>query len=116
MTRRLWPPMWSTGATSGTAAVQQGGVLSNGVTFTINTATISNVTPVTGLSGTQVTIAGSGFGASQGSGQVFLGTAAGVVQTWSDAQIVAAVGTGAATGYALVIPRMAPSVTRVPSP
>ena len=109
----------STGATtSGTAAVQQGGVLSNGVTFTINTATISNVTPVSGLPGTQVTIAGSGFGASQGSGQVFLGTAAGVVQTWSDAQIVAAVGTGAATGYALVIQNGAVSnqETLPPSP
>jgi uncharacterized protein affecting Mg2+/Co2+ transport len=53
--------------------------------------------------GTQVTIAGSSFGAAQGSGQVWLGTANAVVQTWSDTQIVALVASGSASGNALVL-------------
>jgi hypothetical protein len=50
-----------------------------------------------------VTVAGSGFGAAQGFGQVWLGTVPGVVQSWSDAQVVAVVGAGSATGYARVL-------------
>ena len=50
-----------------------------------------------------MTISGSGFGAAQGSGQVWLGTAAGVVQSWSDAQIIALVAAGSASGNALVL-------------
>jgi len=53
-------------ATTGIAQVQQGGNLSNSVAFTINTATITNVTPTSALPGAMVTIAGSGFGAVQG--------------------------------------------------
>jgi hypothetical protein len=91
------------GSTTGVAQVQQGGGWSNSVQFTVNTATISGVTPVSGLPGTQVTIAGSGFGANQGNGQVWLGTTNGVVQSWSDTQIVATVSTGSATGKAQVL-------------
>ena len=43
------------------------------------------------------------FGAAQGNGQVWLGTAAAVVQSWSDTQIVAQVGAGAASGNAQVL-------------
>src|ERR1035437_536960 len=57
---------------SGTAQVQQGGLSSNAVPFNVNAATISNVSPASGVPGTQVTITGSGFGATQGSGQVWL--------------------------------------------
>jgi hypothetical protein len=57
-------------ATSGTAQVRQGGSWSNAVPFTVSTAMISTVTPASGVPGTQVTIAGSSFGAAQGSGQV----------------------------------------------
>ena len=69
----------------------------------MSTATISSVTPDNGLPGTQVTIAGSGFGSSQGIGQVWLGTANGVVQTWSDTQVVALVASGSVSGSAQVL-------------
>ncbi len=86
---------------SGTAQVQQGGLSSNAVQFNVNTATISNVLPASGVPGTQVTITGSGFGA--GPGQVWLGTANGVVQSWNDTQIIAVVATGSSSGNAQVL-------------
>jgi uncharacterized protein YjdB len=88
---------------SGTVQVQQGGVLSNAVSFTVNTATITNVSPSSGVPGTQVTITGSGFGAERGTGQVWLGTANGVVQSWSDTQIVAEVALGSMSGNAQIL-------------
>jgi hypothetical protein len=93
----------ATGSTSGTAQVQQGGILSNTVSFSVINAAISNVSPASGLPGTQVTITGSGFGAAQGSGQVWLGTASGAVQSWSDTQVVALVAAGSATGKAQIL-------------
>ena len=90
-------------AASGSARVRQSGAWSNDVPFTVNTATVATVTPDSGVPGTQVTIAGSGFGAAQGSGQAWLGTANAVVQTWSDTQIVALVASGSASGNALVL-------------
>ena len=90
-------------ATSGSARVRQNGAWSNAVPFNVNTATIATVTPASGVPGTQVTIAGSSFGDPQGSGQVWLGTANAVVQTWSDTQIVALVASGSASGNALVL-------------
>lgn len=90
-------------STSGTAQVQQNGLSSNAVPFNVNTATISNISPVSGVAGIQVTISGAGFGADQGSGQVWLGTASGVVQSWSDTQVVAVVVTGATSGNAQIL-------------
>ncbi len=90
-------------ARSGNAQVRQNGLWSSAVPFDVTTATISGVSPISGVPGTVVTISGSGFGAAQGSGQVWLGTATGVVQSWSDAQIVAQVASGAATGNAQVL-------------
>ncbi len=90
-------------ATSGNVQVQQNGAWSNAVPFTVSTATISSVSPSAGVPGTPVVIAGSGFGAAQGSGQVWLGTVSGVVQSWSDGQIVALVSTGATSGSAMVL-------------
>ena len=90
-------------ASSGTARVQQGGVWSNSLPFTVATAAIATVTPASGLPGTQVTIAGSNFGASQGTGQVWLGTAYGVVQSWNNTQITAQVAVGSASGVAQVL-------------
>ena len=98
-------------ATSGTVQVEQIGAWSNSLPFNVSTATIASVMPASGVPGTQVTISGSGFGAAQGSGQVWLGTAAGVVQSWSDAQIVALVAAGSASGNALVLQN---GVTREP--
>jgi hypothetical protein len=93
----------ASGSTSGMAQVRQNGLWSNAVPFTVTTAVITNVTPASGLPGTQVTITGSGFGAPQGNGQVWLGTASGVIQTWNDNQVVALVAAGSATGKAQVL-------------
>ena len=90
-------------ATSGTAQVQQGGAWSDPVPFTVSTATISSITPTSGLPGTQVTIAGTGFGAAQGTGQVWLGTLNGVVQSWSDTQVVATVAPGSMSGNVRIL-------------
>ncbi|HME05419.1 MAG TPA: IPT/TIG domain-containing protein [Bryobacteraceae bacterium] len=90
-------------ATSGTARVQQSGLFSNSVPFTVNTATITSVSPANGVAGTSVAIAGSGFGAAQGTGQVWLGTLNGAVQSWSDTQVVALVATGSASANAQVL-------------
>ena len=51
----------------------------------------------------QATITGSGFGASQGNGQVWLGNAYGTVQSWGDGQVVALVAAGSASGAAQVL-------------
>jgi uncharacterized protein YjdB len=90
-------------ASSGVAQVQQNGVWSNTVPFNVNTATVVAASPSSGIPGTTVTINGSGFGASQGSGLVWLGTANGVVQSWSDGQIVAQVAAGSTSGNAQVL-------------
>jgi len=90
-------------ATSGTARVRQSGLFSNAVPFTVNTAMIVSVSPASGVPGTVVTIAGSGFGAVRGTGQVWLGTVNGVVQSWSDTQVVALVASGAASANAQVL-------------
>jgi hypothetical protein len=84
--------------------VQQSGNWSNTVPFAVSTPTISSITPASGVPGTQVTIAGTGFGAIQGAGgQVWLGTMNGVVQSWSDTQVIATVAPGAASGSARVL-------------
>ena len=93
----------TTGSTSGVAQIQQNGAASNSVPFTINTAAIISVSPNNGLAGTQVTISGSGFGAMQGSGNVWLGTVPAIVNSWSDGQVIATVAAGAATGNAMIL-------------
>lgn len=91
------------GAQSGVAQILQGGVWSNAVNFTVITPNIVSVTPTTAVAGTQITISGSGFGATQGSGNVWLGSTYGVVVSWSDAQIVATVASGSKSGVAQVL-------------
>ena len=72
--------------------------------FTVATPTISSISPTAGVPGvTVVTISGSVFGASQGSGQVWLGTANGIVQSWSDTQVVAQVAAGSNFGNAAIL-------------
>jgi hypothetical protein len=86
-------------ALSGSAQVQQGGVWGNSVTFTVITPNITSITPANGVAGTQVTINGTNFGASQGSGSVWLGSKlAGSIVSWSNTQIVATVDSGATSG------------------
>jgi hypothetical protein len=80
------------------AQVLQNGVWSNSVPFATSNPYISTVTPGSGAAGAQVTIAGSGFGASQGTGNVWLGSTYGNVGSWSNTQVVATVASGSATG------------------
>ncbi|MGA8430401.1 MAG: choice-of-anchor D domain-containing protein, partial [Candidatus Sulfotelmatobacter sp.] len=93
----------NTGSTSGIVQVQQNSLSSNSVSFTVNGATVLGVSPGSGVPGTQVTVTGSGFGASQGNGSVWLGTAAGIVNSWSDTQVVATVSSGAISGNAQIL-------------
>lgn len=81
----------ASGAKSGSAQILQGGVWSNSVTNIVVAPNIAAVTPTTGVAGAQVTITGTGFGSSQGSGKVWLGSTYGVVVSWSDTQVVAAI-------------------------
>jgi hypothetical protein len=90
-------------ATSGQAQVMQGGAWSNAVGFSVNSPIITSLVPTNGLPGTQVIITGSGFGNSQGNGQVLLGTAPAVVTSWSDVQIQATVSQGSTTGTGQVL-------------
>ena len=93
----------ASGSKAGVAQILQGGVWSNSVTFTVVTPNITNVTPVSGVAGTQVTITGTGFGATQGSGNVWLGSTYGVVVSWSDTQVVATVASGSKAGVAQIL-------------
>jgi len=93
----------STGSTSGSVQVQQSGYSSNSVPFTVSTVTITSVSPNNGVAGTPVTITGSGFGATQGSGIAWLGNTAAVVTSWSEGIILANVGAGSASGTAQVL-------------
>jgi hypothetical protein len=93
------------GATTGNVVVTIGGVASNGMTFTV---TISSAPAITGLSpnagsaGTPVTIAGTNFGASQGSSTVSFNGIVATATTWSATSIVALVPAGATTGNVVV--------------
>ena len=64
---------------------------------------ITRVTPTTPIAGTQITITGTGFGANQGGGNVWLGSTYGVIVSWSDTQIVATVASGSKSGVAQVL-------------
>jgi len=86
------------GSGTGRAQVQQNGASSNLIAFTVDTATVNSVSPASAAPGTQVTITGTGFHAVQGSGQVWLGTALGQVNSWGDTQIVATVAANSTSG------------------
>ncbi|HEX3068708.1 MAG TPA: SBBP repeat-containing protein [Thermoanaerobaculia bacterium] len=93
----------ASGATSGVAQVKQSGVWGNTVALTVITPAITSVSPTTARAGDSITITGTGFGSTQGSGSVWLGSKlAGSYVSWSDTQIVATVASGAVTGTAQV--------------
>jgi Bacterial Ig-like domain (group 2)/IPT/TIG domain/Beta-propeller repeat/Galactose oxidase, central domain len=87
-----------TGDASGAAQILQNGAWSNSVAFTVNSPQIASVNPNPTAAGTQVTITGTGFGATQGSGVVWLGSTNGVVVGWSDTQVTATVASNALSG------------------
>jgi hypothetical protein len=90
-------------STSGTVQVTQGGLQSNSVNFSVANPTITSISPTTGVAGTQVAISGSGFGGTQGNGQVWLGSSNGTVSSWSDTQVVATVASGSVSGNAQIL-------------
>jgi RHS repeat-associated protein len=83
---------------SGNMIVTDGGVASNSVSFTVPAPQITSLSPTSGVVGTQVTINGSGFGATQGSSYVGFNSWTGTVVSWSATQIVGTVPQGATTG------------------
>jgi RHS repeat-associated protein len=86
-------------ATTGPVTVTVNGFSSAGVTFTvIEPLSISGISPTSGQVGSTVTITGAGFGATQSDSVVTFDGVAATVSSWSDAQIVAIVPAGAATG------------------
>ena len=86
------------GATSGSVNLSEQGVTSNNISFSVESLSVTGISPNFGPAGTFVTISGTGFGPTQTSSTVdFYGTSA-AVQSWSDTQIVAIVPQGAASG------------------
>ena len=86
------------GAASGNAWILQNSVMSNALPFSVNSLHIISVSPASGLPGTSVTIIGTGFGSTQGTGTVMLGSTSGVNVSWSDTQVVATVAPTSLTG------------------
>jgi hypothetical protein len=66
------------------------------------TPSISSLSPTTGAVGASVTIGGSNFGSTQGSGTVKFNGTAGTVSSWSASSIVATVPSGATTRNVIV--------------
>jgi hypothetical protein len=65
-------------------------------------ATITSITPASAVAGASVTIAGSGFGATQGSGAVMFGATTATVSAWSATSITATVPASLSPGAVLV--------------
>jgi IPT/TIG domain/Glucodextranase, domain B len=91
-------------ATTGNVLVIENNTPSNGVLFTVATPPplISSISPTSGAPGSTITIAGSGFGATQGSSTVTFNGISAAVVSWSDTQIVIIVPTGATSGNIVV--------------
>ena len=71
-------------------------------TYTIPPPTITGLSPTSGAAGVQVSVSGSGFGSTQGTGKVWLGTTLGTVVSWSNTAIAATVAPNATSGLAQV--------------
>ncbi len=92
-----------TGTTPGQLYVRQGGINSQPVNFTITAPTLTAISPTSVTPGTQMTLTGSGFGATQGSGGVYFGSGHyGSTVSWSDSQVISTVPTGITPGVVLV--------------
>jgi IPT/TIG domain len=93
-----------TGATTGNVVVSVGGIASNGVNFTVTVPApnITTLSPTSGIVGTSVTIAGSNFGATQGTSTVKFNGTTGVPTSWNATSIVVPVPGGATTGNVVV--------------
>jgi hypothetical protein len=79
------------------------GVASNGVSFTVlPTPSIASLTPSSGPVGALVTIAGTNFGATQGTSTVVFDKTTATPTVWSNTSIQVPVPGGAATGNVVV--------------
>lgn len=104
------PPVALIGAVKVTA----GGVASNAdQNFTVLAPTVASISPTNGPVGTQVTINGSGFGATQGSITAAINSVNLAIISWSGTQIVATVPTTAVTGSVKVTNGGVPSNTNL---
>ena len=109
------------GATTGNVVVTVGGVISNGVPFTVlTTPNITNLNPQSAGEASPVTITGTNFGATQGTSTVTFNGTAGVPTNWSTSSITVPVPAGATTGNVVVtvngVPSNAVSFTVLPTP
>src|SRR6185312_2380575 len=108
------------GTVTGFADVTINGISSNYADYIIPSLTVATLTPSTGPVGTQVTIAGASFGASQGTSVLSFSGQVASVTSWSDTQIVALFPVTAVTGPAVVtvngINSNATSVFTIPPP
>lgn len=64
---------------------------------------LSAILPTAVSPGTQMTLTGSGFGATQGSGAVYFGGPYSSVASWSDTKVVVTVPTGIAPDSVLIV-------------
>ena len=91
------------GATTGNVVVFASGVNSNGSSFAVVSApSITSLSITSGAIGAAVTITGTNFGTSQGSGTVTFNVTAATVTSWSATSIAVAVPSGATTGNVVV--------------
>ncbi|MGO9096182.1 MAG: IPT/TIG domain-containing protein [Bryobacteraceae bacterium] len=87
------------GALSGNLMVHVDGMATNSVPFTVLSPTITQLSVNIGIPGTNVTISGVNFGASQGQNTVYFNNwAAAPVSTWSNTSIVVTVPATAVSG------------------
>jgi len=86
-------------AKPGYLGVVRDGRASNGIWFKPRPR-LDALSTAQGAPGTLVTFSGAGFGATQGSGWVSFAGKPGIVISWTDTKVVAAVPEGASAGYA----------------
>ena len=92
-----------TGSSTGPVKAWVNGAFSNLLPYTVPNLFINTLSPSNGPVGTQVTVTGVGFGASQGTSVLtFNGQPAGSIISWSDTHIVGTVPVTAASGPAIV--------------
>jgi RHS repeat-associated protein len=96
-------------AAAGPAVITLGGVNSNALLFNVPPPHVGNFLPSGGVSGTQITINGTGFQPMQRNSTLAFNGITATVSSWSDTQIVATVPASATTGPLVVTVNGAPS-------